>query len=190
MDLVMKFLIISLILIAIFITVAVSKTPKSNSDMAEHYFEELDKTPKTIKVVDVENKFLKLFADFKIGAKEEIIRQTYAENFYFNDTFKVINDIETLIPYMTETAQTVKSTTVKILDTAYSGSDYYIRWVMVMEFDVKGKDIYSRSTGMTQLRFNSEGKIIFHQDFWDSTEGFYQHLPYIGYFVRKIRSKL
>jgi len=62
--------------------------------------------------------------------------------------------------------------------------------VMVMEFKAKSKDIYSKSIGMTQLRFNQEGKIIFHQDFWDSTEGFYQHLPYIGYIVRKIRSKL
>ena len=61
---------------------------------------------------------------------------------------------------------------------------------MVMEFKVKRKDIYSKSIGMTQLRFNQEGKIIFHQDFWDSTEGFYQHLPYVGYWIRKIRSKL
>lgn len=186
----MKFIVIAIILIIVFVTVASTKTPKSNSNMAINYFEALDKTPESMKIVNIEDKFLKLFGDLKIGAKDKIIRETYAEKFYFNDTFKVINDIDTLIPYMMETAQKVKSTTVKILDTAHSGSDYYIRWAMVMEFDVKRKDIYSRSTGMTQLRFNSDGQIIFHQDFWDSTEGFYQHLPYIGYFIRKIRSKL
>lgn len=187
----MKIITISLIIfIIIFTTVAVSKTPKSNSNAAEHYFNEMSKTTKTHQVKDVEETFLKLFSDFKTGATEKVIRQTYAKDFYFNDTFRILDNIEELIPYMIETAAMVKSTTVEILDTAQSGSDYYIRWVMVMEFDAKRKDIYSKSIGMTQLRFNQKGKIVFHQDFWDSAEGFYQHLPYIGYFIRKIRSKL
>lgn len=186
----MKFLIFSIILLIIFITVAVSKTPKSNSKAAENYFIVMDKTVNTSKIDDIEERFLQLFKDFKLGANEEVIRQTYAEKFHFNDTFRKFNNIEELIPYLTETAAMVKSTTVEILDIATSDSDYYIRWVMVMEFSAKRKDIYSRSIGMTQLRFNQEGKIIFHQDFWDSTEGFYQHLPYIGYFIRKIRSQL
>lgn len=186
----MKLFIICLLLAIVFMAVAISKTPKSNSDMAVHYFEELNKAPNTIKIVDVKSKFLRLFSDFKQGANEEIIRQTYADKFYFNDTFKVLDNIEELVPYMVETAKNVNSTTVDILDVAESGSDYYLRWVMIMEFEAKGKDIYSQSTGMTQLRFDSEGKVIFHQDFWDTTEGFYQHLPYVGYLFRKIRSKL
>jgi len=186
----MKYLIISLIAFIIFITVALSKTPESNNKVAENYLTEIDKTAATSTVDSIEKIFLKLFADFKTGANEKVIRATYADNFYFNDTFKVLKSIDDLIPYMVETAKMVKSTTVEILDIANSGTDYYIRWVMVMEFKVKRKDIYSRSIGMTQLRFNQEGKIIFHQDFWDSTEGFYQHLPYVGYWIRKIRSKL
>ena len=59
-----------------------------------------------------------------------------------------------------------------------------------MDFSAKGRDIHSVSIGMTQLRFNDEGKIILHQDYWDGAEGFYQHLPYIGYFVRKVRDSL
>ena len=186
----MKYLIIGFIVSIIFITVAVSKTPKSNSDAAEVYFDGMKRAGDTLTVDDVKNTFLKLFRDLKIGANEKIIREIYAENLYFNDTFRTLNNIEELIPYMTHTADMVKSTTVEILDTAYSGTDYYVRWVMVMEFKAKRKDIYSKSIGMTQLRFNQEGKIVFHQDFWDSTEAFYQHLPYIGYFIRKIRSKL
>ena len=184
------YLIVALIGLIIFITVAVYKTPKSNSDAADIYFDEMQRVGNTLKVEDIENVFLKLFRDLKVGGNEKVIREIYAENLYFNDTFRTLNTIEELIPYMIHTAEMVKSTTVEILDTAYSGSDYYIRWVMVMEFKAKRKDIYSKSIGMTQLRFNQEGKIIFHQDFWDSTEGFYQHLPYIGYIVRKIRSKL
>ena len=187
-----KYVFIALFIVSLVLIfgLAVSKTPKSNNHAAENYFTQLDKTPKTLTVKNVASKFKKLFGDFKAGATEEIIRQTYAKEFYFNDTFVVLTNIEDLVPHMINTAQNTKSTTVEILDSAFSGTDYYIRWVMVMEFKAKGKNVYSRSIGMTQLRFDAEGKIIFHQDFWDSAEGFYQHLPYIGYFIRKIRSKL
>ena len=186
----MKYITIGTIILIIFVTVAVSKTPKSNSKAADIYFDEMDRIGDTLKVEDVKNTFLKLFRDLKVGANEKVIREIYAENIFFNDTFRTIYNIDELINYMVHTAEMVKSTTVEILDTAYSGTDYYVRWVMVMEFEAKNKDIYSKSIGMTQLRFNSEGKITFHQDFWDNTEGFFQHLPYIGYFIRKVRNKL
>ncbi|MCO4821616.1 MAG: DUF2358 domain-containing protein [Flavobacteriaceae bacterium] len=186
----MKYFIIAILLLVIVITVALGKTPKSNNHLAENYFNELEDTPKTMEIEGIKSKFLTVFEDFKIGGQEQTVRQLYAEKLYFNDTFKIINNIDDLVEHIVNTAKQVKSTTVEVLDVAKSGSDYYVRWVMVMEFKVKRKDIYSKSIGMSQLRFNADGKIIFHQDYWDSTEGFFQHLPYIGYFIRKVRSKL
>jgi hypothetical protein len=185
-----KFFILALLILVIFVTVGVSKTPKSSSKAAEDYLQELSNVPNSLDVESVEKIFLSLFGDLKKGATETVIRDTYASHFYFNDTFRVLHTIEELIPYMMDTATMVRSTTVEVLDVSKSETDYYVRWVMEMEFDVKRKQIYSKSIGMTQLRFDSEAKIIFHQDFWDSTEGFFQHLPYIGYFIRKVRSKL
>jgi len=186
----MKFLIISLILIVVIITAAMSTTSKSNSNAAENYAEELVRSEYTTKFDDVEAKFLKVYKNLKTGANEEFIRETYAEQLYFNDTLRTIYHVDDLIDYMTHTASMIKSTKVKILDTAYSGTDYYIRWEMIMEFKARSKDVYSKSIGMSQLRFNQEGKIVFHHDFWDSTEGLYQHLPYIGYLIRKVRNRL
>ena len=168
----------------------VSTAPKSHNKAAAVYFDHLQKTNKSYSVEDPLLNFKKLFKDLKLGANEKTIRQIYAQNIYFNDTLKVINNVDDLIPYMVGTADLTRSTKVEVLDVAFSGTDYYIRWVMKMDFEAKGKDIYSESIGMTQLRFNEKGKIIFHQDFWDSTEGFYQHLPYIGYIIRKVRSNI
>ena len=130
------------------------------------------------------------YLDLKILPKAANIKEVYADSFYFNDTFKTFRTIDELIPYMEETAENVQTTTVEILDVSKSDTDYYLRWKMVMEFTAKGRDIRSVSIGMTQLRFNEAGKIILHQDYWDGAEGFYQHLPYIGYFVRKVRDSL
>ena len=189
----MKYVIILFVVIIVSISILVyfvSNAPKSNNKAAEIYFKHMGSTDKSTAVDDPILNFKSLFTDFKLGANEQIIRKTYADTFYFNDTFKIITSINELIPYMEETANLTKSTTIEVLDVAFSGTDYYVRWVMDMKLEVKNEDIYSRSIGMTQLRLDEEGKIIFHQDFWDSAEGFYQHLPYIGYVLRKVKSKI
>lgn len=147
-------------------------------------------TPISSSVENPEQKFLKLFGDFKQGAKSDIIRDLYAEKFYFNDTFKTFTNINDLVAYMHETADNVTVTTVEILDISKSESDYYLRWVMHMKFTAKGRAVDSKSVGMTQIRFNDQGKVILHQDYWDGAEGFYEHLPLVGYIVRKIKSSL
>lgn len=154
------------------------------------YFETIQSIPSTENSSSVKEKFEIVFKDFKNGATEEKIRGLYADEFYFNDTFKTFSNIEELIPYMEETAKNVEVTTVDILDVVKGDDDYYLRWSMTMEFTAKGSKVKSTSIGMTQLRFNESGKVILHQDYWDGAEGFYQHLPFVGFIVRKIRDSL
>ncbi|WP_223670620.1 nuclear transport factor 2 family protein [Kangiella shandongensis] len=160
------------------------------NDRVNNFLETLKTIPKTEDHPAPSDHFAKLFKNFHQDATEQVIREVYAEEFYFNDTFKTFHHIDQLIPYMEETAKNVETTIVEILDVSKSHSDYYLRWKMSMVFMAKGKKIESESVGMTQLRFNDDGKIILHQDYWDGAEGFYQHLPYIGYFVRKVRDSL
>ena len=53
-----------------------------------------------------------------------------------------------------------------------------------------GQDIDIQSIGISHLRFNADNKIIVHQDYWDSMQGFYQHLPIIGGVLRWIKNGL
>ena len=91
---------------------------------------------------------------------------------------------------MQQTGHQVDHLEVQIEDIALSKQDIYVRWVMRMQFSVMGKKVDSESIGISQLRFDEDGKIILHQDFWDGVDGFYQYLPIIGYSLRKIRNQL
>jgi len=136
------------------------------------------------------NGFIEVFNQAQHGEVADIIRQTYAEQLYFNDTFRTITDRNELIEYMEQTGQQVDRLDVRVQDVARSGNDIYVRWIMQMQFKVMGKQVDSKSIGISQLRFNEQGKIILHQDFWDGVDGFYQYLPIIGYSLKKIREKL
>ena len=48
----------------------------------------------------------------------------------------------------------------------------------------------TRSVGMTHVRFDSAGKVVLHQDFWDSTGGFFEHVPVLGWMLRRVKNRL
>ncbi len=134
--------------------------------------------------------FGEVFANLQNAQLVDIVNEVYADNFYFNDTFRTIRDKQTLANYLQETGKIVESIEVNINDIARSDNEVYVRWSMNMQFSVFGKAINSNSVGITHLRFNQDGEIILHQDFWDGADAFYQHLPVIGMWLRQIRGQL
>lgn len=49
---------------------------------------------------------------------------------------------------------------------------------------------FKRSVGMSHIRFDADGKVILHQDFWDSTGGLFEHVPGLGWMLRSVKSRL
>ncbi len=168
---------------------ACTRSPNHKPDQTFHsYIDALAQLPKTTQA-DAKQQLQLIFGDMRKGATAETIRQVYAEELYFNDTFKIITHRDELIQYMLETTENAQSR-VKVLEVIKSESDYYVRWHMHMAFTAVGKEIESDSIGISQLRFNEAGQITFQQDFWNSAEAFYEHLPYLGRFLIKIKAKL
>ncbi len=181
---------ITFLILSAILTGCASTNHSMKNQRVNNYLSIIDTIPPSVRVSDPAAKFLTLFGDFKQGTTDIVINQLYADEFYFNDTFKTFRNRNDLAKYLKSTAQEVDLTTVDILDVSKSETDYYLRWVMHMKFTAKGREVDSRSIGMTQIRFNAEGKVILHQDYWDGAEGFYQHLPIVGYIVTKIKSGL
>jgi len=75
-------------------------------------------------------------------------------------------------------------------DVAISGNNYYFRWTMEtrMKHLARGKTI--RTIGVTLVRFDPEGRVLLHQDFWDSAQGVWDQVPVLGSVIRWIQSQL
>ena len=131
--------------------------------------------------------FLSVISEQQVKTK---LRQTYAPDAYFNDTLKEINDIDTLEKYLLKTAENVDSCTVEFLDTASSGGEYYFRWLMKIRFKKFHKGEEQPSIGITHIRFNKEGKVVFHQDYWDAAGNFFEKIPVLGWMIGKVKGSL
>lgn len=114
--------------------------------------------------------------------------ELYAENVWFNDTLKTLRGRQAVESYFLKTLDHVDSFGAVVDDVAVSGTDVYVRWTMDVRF--KGAKEPVRTIGMTLLRFDRDGRVVLHQDFWDSAAGFYEHLPVVGDLLRWIKSQI
>ena len=131
-----------------------------------------------------------LFSDLKQPDLEQKIANTYAENIYFNDTLHTYFHRDEIVSYLLATADRVLGAKTKFEEIAQSERSYFVRWKMDITFLLQGKRIHAESIGVSQIKFDDQGKVIFHQDFWDNTEGFFRHLPIVGYVVGKAKERL
>lgn len=184
----MKILIILVLIIVVIITC--TRSPNLKLNRSEQAYKSEISNYNATSTVDAKARFESVFKNFHSDATASNIKALYADKFHFNDTFVIMNDIEDLVPHMIRTAQNVELTTVDIHEVIKTETDYYLKWTMHMKFTAVGKEVDSLSMGMSQLRFNEKGKVIFHQDYWDGSENLYEHLPLIGRFVKKIKSQL
>lgn len=185
---------IKLILIAIgcLIMVACTKASKRFDYVADYSssLQSAQENPSDLEYPDELENLITLFSDLKSKQLRQLVIDTYSSEFYFNDTLHTFTDRDELTEYLIDGAQRVDEISISFDDVAISGQDHYVRWVMQMKFKVMGKSIDSKSIGISQIRFNDEGKINFHQDFWDNTTGFFGHLPLLGSLITKVKASM
>jgi len=133
-------------------------------------------------------RFKNFYKDVTPTTVREQIAGIYAEDVWFNDSLKTLNGRTAVQDYFLKTLEHAEVFQTQVDDVARSGSNYYFRWTMDVRF--KGSKETIRTIGISHLCFDSSGLIILHQDFWDSTSGFFQHLPVIGGVIRWVKSLL
>jgi hypothetical protein len=128
--------------------------------------------------------FANLYGDLSVPNVTQRVREVYAADAWFNDTIATEVGIDAIEKYLLQTAEGAEKVQARINDVAVSGADVYVRWTM----EIRTKNLAGGqpivTEGMSQLRFDRDGRIILHQDFWNPATGIYQHLPLLGPAIR------
>jgi len=136
------------------------------------------------------SRFEKFLGHLDEKTAREDTTKVYAPDAFLNDTLKTIHGAPAIRDYFIKTAQGLDSMTVNFDDVAVLGHNYYFRWTMDtrMKHLAKGRNV--RTIGVTLVRFDAEGRVLIHQDFWDSAQGVWDHVPVLGSVIRWIQSKI
>lgn len=139
---------------------------------------------------DAVEKFRAFFGDLREDLIKKNIRSVYAPEVRFNDTLKSVKGVEPLEHYLVETARNVESCKVEIDEVLSSSSGVYVRWRMHIRFKKFHKGETQSSIGMTHLRFDREGRVAYHQDYWDSGANLFEKIPVLGSGIRAVKRRL
>ena len=131
-----------------------------------------------------------LFEDFSSTNLLQHTRQAYADTFYFRDGFKHYSQIDDLEAYMVHSAEPLRSCQFEFSEPIRNPPDYYLRWVMKVNLKRDDPDRVQEVIGMSHVRFNSKGKVVFQQDYWDPTDVLYRRIPIANGLIGYVRSKL
>jgi hypothetical protein len=130
------------------------------------------------------SRFASLYGDLSEKNVAANVRDVYAPGAWFNDTIATEVGIDAIEKYLLKTARGAEKVEAKINDVAVSGADVYARWTM----EIRTKNLAGGqpviTEGLSQLRFDDQGRIVLHQDFWNPSAGIYQHLPLLGPAIR------
>jgi hypothetical protein len=117
-------------------------------------------------------------------------REVYSADAFLDDTLKILKGAGEIEAYLEETARSVTEFKVRFQDVARSGPDYYFRWEMDFATEALRDGERIRTVGITQVRFNAEGQVCLHKDFWDPSAGVYDHVPAVGGLIQMIKNRL
>lgn len=128
------------------------------------------------------------FTGMSAASVREQTALVYAPEAYLNDTLVGIDGADRIQAYFSHTMQDTRVLNVRFLDRAWTGIDCFVRWEMRVEHDALAGGEPVLSYGMTQFRFDREGRVLLHKDFWDSGTGLYEQLPVLGRVLGRIRA--
>jgi hypothetical protein len=120
----------------------------------------------------------------------ELTRLVYADNAYLCDTLHIAHGADEIEAYFRKTAERVSAMRVDILDYTNAGREVYARWTMTIAAPELENGRPVTTFGLSHFRFDAEGKVILHQDFWDASAGFFEQLPVLGGILSRIRGGL
>ncbi len=139
-----------------------------------------------------EHEALKRFEDFYAVYSAEAIRKgiraVYAEDAWFGDPYHTVQGIDDIEHYFVTMAEPVQSCTFTIDGIHRSGKEYYAHWTMHLVSKAAGDEPIT-AIGLSHVRFNEDGKIVFQQDYWD-TSAMLDRLPVVGFWTRLVKGKI
>jgi len=131
-----------------------------------------------------------LFSDYSYENLSKNVTEVYAEKTYFRDAFKQFESAEEIREYMLAGLKPLEGAEFVFNRFARSGSDYYLDWTMRLDFKKTPSGTWEESIGVSHMRFNSDGKVIFHQDYWDPTDIVYRRIPIAKQLIAFVKGKM
>jgi hypothetical protein len=133
--------------------------------------------------------FVDFYKTFDAATVRAKVREVYADDAYFRDPFHEVDGIDAIEKYFVASTESIEECTFDMQDVARHDRNYYFRWTMHLKTK-RDPEHPIESIGITHVRFDDKGKVVFHQDYWDAGSVVYERIPVLGSMVRFVKNRI
>lgn len=134
-------------------------------------------------------RFKAFMADLNADTIPRLTREIYAPDAYLNDNLIELRGAAAIEAHFAKSLEGLSAIEVRFDDTVRSGDDWYVRWTMSTTFRSLADGATVVTSGMSHIRFDEQGRVTVHRDFWDSASGVYEHVPVLGGAIRAVKAR-
>ena len=114
----------------------------------------------------------------------------YAEDAWFKDPFNEVRGIQAIQHIFTHMFRQVAEPRFIVTEQVVGEASTMLVWEFYFRVRLWGRGQAQVMRGVSHLRFNAEGKVCYHRDYWDTGEELYMKLPGLGTLMRGLRRVL
>ena len=114
----------------------------------------------------------------------------YSEDAYFKDPFNEVRGMPAIQRIFSHMFEQVGEPRFVVVDQVADAGGAMLIWEFYFRVRLWGKGEAQVMRGVSHLRFNASGKVIYHRDYWDTAEELYMKLPALGTLMRGLKRAL
>ncbi len=104
----------------------------------------------------------------------------------FRDPFNDVRGVAAIKRIFEHMYEVCDSPRFVVLSTTTVGNTSWLQWDFCFVFKQRDMTI----NGASMVRFNEQGKVTEHIDYWDAASELYEHIPVVGWFMRKLHQQM
>ena len=124
-------------------------------------------------------KYIKLFSELT-PEKVKLFDDLIDKNIIFIDPFNNVKGSENFKKIFYHMFKNVKNPKFMVIDFLIGKKIVYLKW----EMSFKAFNSNQKIEGVSEIMLNKNGKVYSHIDYWDSLNGLFVKLPFIGILYR------
>ncbi|KHT63877.1 transcriptional regulator [Photobacterium gaetbulicola] len=117
------------------------------------------------------------------------LEELYHHDVVFEDPAHRVEGYQQLLAYFSRLFDAVGYCSFNITEHLCCGDTAYLQWTMTFQHPKLQSGKKRSVKGCSHIVF-TEGKVIFHRDYFDLGEMIYEGIPLLGAIVRKIKARL
>lgn len=115
-----------------------------------------------------------------------VLDEHYAADARFKDPFNEVTGTAAIRHIFAHMFATTDVPRFVVTDCIEQGEQAMLGWEF--HFALRGRALTVR--GVTHLRFDADGRVVLHRDYWDAAEELYEKLPVVGGLMRALKRRL